>query len=153
MRVVLALAALALTGSPTVAQNLSAEPTYGTFRLAGGFNPDPTNIRVASGGNTDASKLGNGCTGFIASAPDVRLNYEPGSLPLIISVSSSADTSLVINLPNGEWLCDDDSGNGALNPSITLRNVQSGQYDVWVGTYGETDAKSAQLSLSELTSY
>jgi hypothetical protein len=50
-------------------------------------------------------------------------------------------------------LCDDDSGNGALNPSITLRNVQSGQYDVWVGTYGETDAKAAQLSLSELTSY
>jgi hypothetical protein len=153
MRKMLALAMLALIASPTVAQNLSATPTYGTFDLAGGFNPDPTNIRVSSGGNIDASKLGNGCTGFIASAPDVRVNYEPGALPLIISVNSSADTSLAINLPNGEWLCDDDSGNGALNPSITLRNVQSGQYDIWVGTYGTTDAKSAQLSLSELTSY
>lgn len=153
MRSLLALAALAVVATPSVAQNLSASPTYGTYNLAGGFQPDPTNIRVSSGGNIDASKLGNGCTGFIASAPDVRLNYEPGSLPLIISVSSNADTSLVINLPNGEWLCDDDSGNGALNPSITLRNVQSGQYDVWVGTYGETDAKAAQLSLSELTSY
>jgi hypothetical protein len=153
MRKLLILAALVAVATPSAAQNLSASPTYGTFNLAGGFQPDPTNIRVSSGGNIDASKLGNGCTGFIASAPDVRLNYEPGSLPLIISVSSSADTSLVINLPNGEWLCDDDSGNGALNPSITLRDVQSGQYDVWVGTYGETSAKSAQLSLSELTSY
>jgi hypothetical protein len=152
MRIVFALAAIGLVASPTVAQNLSAGPTYGTYNLSGGFTPDPTNVNVASGGSIDASKLGNGCTGFIASAPDVRLNYEPGSLPLIISVNSNADTSLVINLPNGQWLCDDDSGNGALNPSITLRNVQSGQYDIWVGTYGETDAKSAKLSFSELTS-
>jgi hypothetical protein len=153
MRIILALAAFACVVTPSFAQNLSATPTYGTYSLSGGFNPDPTNIRVSSGGNIDAAKLGNGCTGFIASAPDVRINYDPGSLPLIISVSSNADTSLVINLPNGQWLCDDDSGNGALNPSITLRNVQAGQYDVWVGTYGETSAKSAQLSLSELTSY
>ena len=153
MRKLLALATLAIIATPAIAQNLSAGPTYGTYSLSGGFNPDPTNIRVSSGGSIDASKLGNGCTGFIASAPDVRVNYDPGSLPLIISVSSSADTSLIINLPNGEWLCDDDSGNGALNPSISLRNVQAGQYDIWVGTYGSTDAKSAQLSLSELTSY
>lgn len=153
MRYLLALATLAIITTPAMAQNTAGTPTYGTYNLAGGFTPDPTNIRVSSGGSIDASKLGNGCTGFVASAPDVRVNYEPGSLPLIISVSSSADTSLVINLPNGEWLCDDDSGNGALNPSITLRDVQSGQYDIWVGTYGTTDAKSAQLSLSELTSY
>lgn len=153
MRLIVVMAALACVATPTVAQNTSASPTYGTYSLSGGFNPDPMNIRVSSGGNINASKLGNGCTGFIANAPDVRLNYKPGSLPLIISVNSNADTSLVINLPNGDWLCDDDSGNGALNPSITLRNVQSGQYDVWVGTYGETDAKSAHLSLSELTSY
>ncbi|NJR20608.1 MAG: peptidase S1 [Hyphomonadaceae bacterium] len=147
------MAALACVVTPAVAQNISANPTYGTYNLSGGFQPDPTNVRVSSGGNIDASSLGNGCTGFIASAPDVRLNYEPGSLPLIISVNSSADTSLAINLPNGQWLCDDDSGNRGMNPSITLRDVQSGQYDIWVGTYGETDAKSATLSFSELSSY
>jgi hypothetical protein len=153
MRILIGLAALACVVTPAVAQNISASPTYGTYNLSGGFQPDPTNVSVSSGGNIDASKLGNGCTGFIASAPDVRLNYEPGSLPLIISVSSSADTSLAINLPDGSWLCDDDGGNQGMNPSITLRNVQSGQYDIWVGTYGETDAKRATLSFSELTSY
>lgn len=153
MRILIGLAALACAFTPAVAQNISANPTYGTYNLSGGFQPDPTNVRVSSGGNIDASKLGNGCTGFIASAPDVRLNYDPGSLPLIISVNSSADTSLAINLPDGSWLCDDDSGNRGMNPSITLRNVQSGQYDIWVGTYGETDAKSATLSFSELSSY
>jgi hypothetical protein len=153
MRYLLALATLAIVATPAMGQNTAAAPTYGRFNLSGGFTPDPTNIRVSSGGSIDASKLGNGCTGFVASAPDVSVYYELGALPLIISVNSTADTSLVINLPNGEWLCDDDSGNGALNPSITLRNVQEGKYDIWVGTYGTTDAKSAQLSLSELTSY
>ena len=94
------------------------------------------------------------CRGFISNAPDVRLNFVAGSsLPLIISVNSRADTTLVINGPDGRWHCDDDSGRLGMNPSLRFDNVQSGRYEIWVGTYGQRSVIApAQLHISELTS-
>ena len=87
-------------------------------------------------------------------APDFRLNWTAGSgaLPLIFSVASEADTTLVINDAQGNWVCDDDGGNAGLNPSISFTAPASGQYDVWVGTYSEGDLQSSTLNISELTS-
>ena len=80
------------------------------------------------------------------------MNWTAGSgqLPLVFSVSSEADTTLVINDASGNWLCDDDGGNNGLNPAITITNPQSGQYDVWVGTYAEGDLQPSTLNVSEL---
>jgi hypothetical protein len=140
--------------SPATAQDISLAPTFGTHSLSGGFQPDPMNVQTVSGGTNDASSsVGNGCNGFVSTAPDVRINYSPGALPLIILVNSSSDTTLVINAPDGTWICDDDSGNLGTNPSVTLRSAQSGQYDIWVGSYVRGDAAGATLSISELTSY
>jgi hypothetical protein len=153
MRYLMALTAFAIVVTPALAQNTAGTPTFGTLTLSGDFAPDPTNIIVSTGGTIDASKRGRRCSGFIPNAPHVRINYKPGRLPLIISADSSADTSLVINLPNGRWLCDDDSGNGVFNPSITLSNPQAGQYEIWVGGYGTTGTNRATLSISQRTSY
>jgi hypothetical protein len=71
---------------------------------------------------------------------------------LIFSVNSTADTTLVINDPNDNWVCDDDGGNIGLNPSITFANPVSGQYDVWVGTYAPGRLEPSQLNISEQTS-
>lgn len=145
-----AFAATALAGVAS-AQNFSLNPTYGTVALSGGFTPDPYVINVQSGGSIAASNISSSCAGYIADAPDVRLQFSAGSLPLIISTSSSADTTLVINGPDGSWYCNDDGGQG-FNASIRFNNPQSGQYDIWIGTYGSASLQPAQLFISELTS-
>jgi serine protease Do/protease YdgD len=149
MRRALLASAVALfaLGGAAVAQNFSLPPAYGTLNLNAGFLPDPQVVNVVAGGNIDARRLGGNCVGAIANAPDVRLNYRAGSFPLYIAARSNSDTTLVINLPNGQWLCNDDFQ--GLNPGVVLRNPPSGQYDIWVGTFGGGTAP-AQVIVSEV---
>jgi len=146
-----ALAALATAGI-AAAQNYGLNPTYGTVSLTAGFMPDPQVVNLQSGGGVNAQTISPSCRGFIANAPDVRLMYRAGSYPLIISVNSGADTTLVVNAPDASWYCDDDGGVNGLNPAIRFNSPQSGQYDIWVGTYGNASLQPAQLHISELYS-
>lgn len=148
----LAIAAVAaLIAAPAAAQDYSLDPTFGTLNLLTGYVPDPAVIPLASGGDIDASMvLGGDCLGYIANAPDFRVNYEAGSTyPLIISVVSDVDTTLVVNDAAGGWHCNDDAD--GLNPVITFEAPASGQYDIWVGTYGEPTIHPAGLYISEVT--
>jgi serine protease Do/protease YdgD len=150
-RVMLAAAAVAaLVAGPVVAQNFSRNPSFGTLNLSANFMPDPQVVNVTAGGNIPAERLGgSSCVGTIADAPDVRLNYRAGQgLPLYISVRSSADTTLVINLPNGRWICNDDFD--GLNPGILMNQPMSGQYDIWIGHYDRGRRVPAQLLISEI---
>ncbi|APE28751.1 hypothetical protein [Aurantiacibacter gangjinensis] len=132
--------------------NFALSPTYETLNLRAGFTGDPRTVSLLSGGSNDASSVDGACRGYVADAPDVRVNYEAGgTFPLILSVESSADTTLVVNGPDGRWYCDDDGGNG-FNPSLRWDSPMSGQYDVWVGTYGSATTESAELYVSELSS-
>lgn len=150
--VVLALAAT-VSVIPASAQNYNLRPNYGAVSLRTGFPRDPHIVNIRSGGSIDASGINARCRGFISNAPDVRLNFQAGSsLPLIISATSRADTTLVVNGPDGRWHCDDDSGERGMNPSIRFENVQSGRYEIWVGTYGSRTVHPAQLHISELYS-
>ncbi len=115
------------------AQDINGPPTYGTFNLQAGFEPDPAFQDVVAGGRTDASAI-SGCRGMIATNPDVRIIYSSGQYPLTIWAESSIDTTLVINAPDGTWYCDDDSA-GNLNPALRFARPQSGRYEIWVGTY------------------
>ncbi|MCA1749280.1 MAG: hypothetical protein ABR601_03115 [Parasphingopyxis sp.] len=147
----IAAASAVLLCGPAAAQNVNANPSYETVRLNSGFTPDPYTVELQSGGSIDASQTANGCRGYIANAPDVRLQFSSGSLPLIISVDASADTTLVINAPDGRWYCDDDSGNG-YNPSVRFNSPGTGRYEIWVGTYGGANLQPASLKISELYS-
>ena len=87
-----------------------ADSRYSTLNLSGGFMHDPATVQVQAGGADSASPLGPGCAVFINNnAPDVRLNFQAGQLPLFIYAQSQADTTLVVNLHNGLWMCNDDS--------------------------------------------
>lgn len=135
--------------------DFTLDPAYGMIELVSGFEPDPHRVSIAAGGEIDASAIGApGCLGWIARAPDYRVNWTAGDgqLPLIFSVQSDADTTLVINDANGNWVCDDDGGNQGLNPSISFSNPSSGQYDVWVGTFAQGGLQNSTLSVSELYS-
>ena len=129
--------------------DLAADPLYGTVNLTAGFSPDPHTVQVEAGGPNEAGQLGPNCWGYINNErPDVRLNFQAGSLPMNIYVTSQADTTLAVNLPNGQWLCNDDA-NG-LNPWVQASPAMSGQYDIWVGTYAPGPNPPAQVHISEL---
>lgn len=145
-------AALLAGGASASAQDVSLDPNFGTVRLRSGFTPDPRVVPVQSGGDIDAETIDSSCRGFISDAPDVRLFYSAGSLPLIISVASSTDTTLVINGPDGQWYCDDDGGMSGLNPMVRFDDPQSGRYEIWIGTYGSTANARARLHISEIGS-
>ncbi|WP_431284787.1 hypothetical protein ACQW02_08245 [Humitalea sp. 24SJ18S-53] len=145
-----ALAVGAVAIGPVVAQNFNRRPAFGTVNLSANFAPDPTVVNVTAGGNIPAERLGgSACLGTIADAPDVRLNYRAGQgLPLYLSATSRADVTLVVNLPNGQWACNDDFR--GTDPGLIFRNPQSGQYDIWIGHYQRGSSVPAQLRISEI---
>ena len=150
-RLFLAATALVCCVGTAFAQNTGLDANYGELTLEAGFTPDPRIIPLRAGGDISARRAGSGCNGFITNAPDVRLHYDAGSFPLIISVDAGSDTTLVVNGPNGEFYCDDDSGEGT-NPSIRLNNPRSGRYEIWVGTYASGSPQPARLHISEVGS-
>jgi hypothetical protein len=140
----LALACAMTAAAPAVAQDASQPANFGSRTLSAGFTPDPLSINVVAGGSIDASRLGNGCVGKISSAPDFKLTYTAGSLPLVFRTRSGEDTTLVINGADGRFYCDDDSyGDG--DAEVRFNNPRSGVYDVWIGTYGDSPAAGALL--------
>lgn len=138
---------IALAGA-TVAQDFNRDPTFGTLNLRVGFEPDPRFVDVTAGGRINAERLGANCTGSISNSPDFRVNYTAGTLPLYIFAQSRADTTLVVNLPDGTWICNDDFD--GLNPGIVMNRPQSGQYDIWVGVFDGGSGIPARLGISEL---
>lgn len=151
MRIVPALLAIgfvAASAPVASAQDWSAQPTYETVNLARGFMPDPWSRTLTAGGGTEVEI--SGCSfGYVANAPDVDLQYEStGGATLYIYVRSDDDTTLLINMPDGSWRCDDDDF-GNRNPIVIIPNAPGGLYDIWVGTYGD-DMTSATLYISEI---
>jgi len=132
------------------APDYSLDPAYGSVDLAAGFLPDPHTVAIEAGGGFDASGLQPGCVGWVASAPDYRVNWTAGSgqLPLTFHVTAEADTTLVINDAEGNWVCNDDAD--SLNPAISFENAPSGQYDVWVGTYMQGGLQPSELHVTEV---
>lgn len=146
----LALAAAISTtvlAAPVLAQNFNLPPAFGTVTLSAGFMPDPHHVQLTAGGNIPANRLGRDCAGTIADAPDVRLNYSGGGFPLYIFANSRADVTLVVNLPDGSWLCNDDFI--GTDPGLVLTRPASGQYDIWVGVFDGGTAP-ARLGISEI---
>lgn len=126
----------------------SATAAYGEISLSSGFKNDPYRVSVLAGGSLDASVVGDDCSGTIASAPDFQLTYQAGTMPLTFRATSNGDVTLVVNGPNGDWSCDDDSG-GDSDAELTFRRPQSGVYDIWVGSY-DGDSLPSELSITEL---
>jgi hypothetical protein len=143
----LALAALAAPASH--AQDVSADPTYGNVRLSAGFLPDPHTVDLTAGGGIAVS-MGECSYGHVATAPDVDFYYSGnGRNTLYIYARSGSDTTLLVNQPDGDWVCNDDGFRGSSNPLIQLPGASAGLYNIWVGTYASRTAP-ATLYISEI---
>jgi hypothetical protein len=121
---------------------------YDFATLNAGFRPDPFSTKLTAGGKVE-TKLG-GVKAYVPKAPHLWLNYTAGSYPLRIYVEAKGDTTLLVRLPNGTWVANDDGGVG-LNPQLTFAKPQSGRYDIWVGTFGPKNVANATLKISEQT--
>lgn len=129
--------------------DMSARATYGEVILRSGFTPDPHEVEMIAGGPISASNLSSRCMGMISSSPDYEVTYrDAGSYPLSFEFVSDGDTTLVINAPDGEWYCDDDSG-GNLDPRVYFRDAREGVYDIWVGSVSG-NMHEGKLTISEI---
>jgi hypothetical protein len=136
--------------SPASAQGLdrTASPNYGTVTLTSPWRPNPHQVTLVAGGDQQVSNIVSGCTGWITGQPDfVMTLYAPnGTRSFDITATSGADVTLIVQGPDNQFTCNDDS-DGA-NPRVSFANPQSGAYAVWVGTYADEDA-DAVLSFTE----
>lgn len=144
-----ALAVAALSAPTAGAQDYSLAPTYGNVRLSAGFLPDPRTVSLTAGGGI-ALRMGECSYGYVANAPDVDFHYSgSGRNDLYIYARSGTDTTLLINQPNGNWICNDDGLGEGTNPLIVVPRAASGLYNIWVGTYANRNS-SATLYISEI---
>ncbi len=119
------------------------DPTYGSVTLFAGFEPDPHTIPdVISGGEVAVDYLGGDCVAYAAVEPDFRLNWG-GSVPagpplsiVFIPEYVEHDATLLVSLPDGSWVCNDDANEDTFAPMVTLHDPAEGQYDIWVGNFG-----------------
>ena len=116
------------------------------------FVPEPTDISVVAGGSEPAEFLDIACQGWITAAtPQHHFHYEASGIPLGVYVESDVDTTLVLQTPAGEYVCNDDfSTMTGRNPGLQFEAPETGNYSVWVGTYYSYEAgAAATLSLTE----
>ena len=115
--VLLGLVAVATTDA--AAQDPGGDPTYGDVSLDAGFSPDPWEMELTAGGSISVDKE-NCSYGEVADNPDVDLYWDGSGSTLHIYVIAGGDTTLLVNMPNAHWRCDDDSfGDG--NPILSIQ--------------------------------
>ncbi len=137
------------TGSGSL--DVSAEPSYGVAELSTGFQPDPHEVTLLSGGSVDVfAELGSDCGGYATNAPDYRVNLAQDSarLRIFFVAADEADSTLIISGPDGNWYCNDDFT--GWNPMVELENATGGQYDIWVGTYSADEYINGTLYITEM---
>lgn len=146
---VLALSLALTAGAAQGGLSPAGAPRYGSHSLAPGFTPAPARFDALSGGDIDvkALRLGDNCLGYAASDPDFLIELTGAFARITFLIASEADTTLVINLPNGGWACNDDT-NG-LNPALVFHNAQPGAYRVWIGSYAAEAYDDSALYISE----
>lgn len=142
------------TSNNSVVLNFNNAPLFGARDLTPPFNPDPYVVQVQAGGNEPitgtgiSDPTGGSCAGFVnARQPDLSITYR-GRTPMKMSIDSAADTTLIVNQPDGTWRCSDDTANNNPNPSLYFREPQTGRYDVWIGTYNSGELPAAKFLMT-----
>ena len=125
---ILAWTVLSMSMSATPALWAQSGPAH-QYTL-GGNGADLITLRLQPGGEQGAGRIGG--IGWISTRPNIVLEVQDeGSIR--IEVASDSDPTLLVRLPDGSVLSNDDSE--GLNPALTVRGARAGRYEVFVGTY------------------
>ena len=123
-----------------------------------GFTLDSTKKTASVGGSTGGSvsipaitggsdRSGNKCLGFGDSKPDHLMTLSQDITKLNLKVNSGGrDTTIVIQGPEGELRCGDDTGSKK-DASFSGTNWSAGTYKIWVGSMSSGDRGNYRLSV------
>ena len=125
---------LVLCAVSVQAVDYNKSPQFGSFRID---EAGTETIELVAGGRESAGEVGG--IGWVTDGPSVRLFVEAEG-DLVISVSSRGDTTLLVNAPDVSWHSNDD--HNGVNPQVSFMDAQTGQYDIWVGTWLESEARA-----------
>ncbi|MFO0684370.1 MAG: hypothetical protein U0234_20120 [Sandaracinus sp.] len=131
-RVASLFALLALAAAPSLAEAqyvVPGPPIYGSVSISIG-DYSPGTLRGVAGGPISLSAVDGSCRGTASVQPSHVITVSGGALR--ISVRSGSDSTLMVLLPDGRRLCNDDT-NG-LDAQVDTSTV-SGPVYVWVGSY------------------
>lgn len=139
-------AALLISGLslPTVGMPSLASAQYIVPQAPAGYGQSALtpNQRVMlqgiAGGGVSLSSVNGSCRGYAQPNPSHVLMVPPGVQRVRLGALSNIDTTLMVQLPDGRLLCDDDGGEG-LNPLLEIPAVP-GQWRVWVGSYSSSNS-------------
>lgn len=134
-------AGLQLTATPVATEAPAADPgtTFITINPAAGFPLDPFLLSLQGGGSVEASTLSEDCAGYIPANPTVAVDYKGKADMLRIFFYSDGDPTLVVQTPDGSYLCGDDTSRLVLDPTVEIAKPAQGRYNVWVGSAVPTD--------------
>ena len=149
LSVAVVISAMFLGGCIVVPGPAYSGSNFGTVALSTGFMPDPHVVTGRSGGGQPAeSVISSTCRGHITPQPDHQFVAQTGFSFLRIMASSAGDTTLIIQAPDGSFLCDDDSGSN-LNPRVE-GSFAPGTYNVWIGSFGQGEYHDYRLGFTEM---
>ena len=98
----------------------------------------------------DATTLGEGYVGFITEDPTLTLNYD-GDVDFVETFFySDHNPTLVIEQPNGDYLCANNANEQLLDPVIRMLQPPRGRYNIWVGSQQPDDVIPGFLVLTTL---
>lgn len=131
-------------------QGASSASTQGarnrSFFIGPGFTPDPMTATGDAGGPFDASTRNPQCRGYIGAVSNHTLHLTRAFTNLRILVNAPQDTTLVVQLSNGEYRCNDDAE--GLNP-IVQGPFPAGIHRIYVGTIQQRGNASYTLAVTE----
>lgn len=115
----------------------NARPIFGAARLQAGFMPDPHVMSGTMGGPVQANQINGSCRGHISGPPSHIVRSRSGFRNIRFVVSAQRDSTLVVMLPNGAIVCNDDGGVG-MNPLVEIA-AGRGRIAIWVGSYSRSN--------------
>lgn len=119
----------AVAPPPVVAGGASL---FGNITIGPGL-PDPAMASGAFGGPISASSISSGCPGHVSATPSHIVTATTYVSGLRFVVNGDADTTLLVQWPDGHFDCNDDGG-GYPHPLVT-GTTGPGTIRVWVGSY------------------
>jgi hypothetical protein len=131
---VILAAIIATTAGATTAPQQAPETAFIAINPAAGFPLDPFVISLQAGGPLDASTVASGCKGFVAEAPAVTVDYKGKAELLKIFFYSDGDPVLLLQTPDGKFICNDNTNPALLDPMVTLAKPAQGRYSIWLGS-------------------
>src|SRR5262245_17065567 len=141
--IALALGLPAGAGAQYVAAG--APPLFGSMTARAGFAPDPMVIDGIGAGPISLSAVNPSCRGYAQAQPSHVVMAQTGMRFLAIMVNAQFDSTLMVQTPDGQVYCNDDTD--GLQPRLEISSPP-GPIQIWVGAYSSSGGGPYRLGIS-----